>query len=124
MKTAFYNVSDENGKPAFYLVVYDETAPCVFCGLPVVGASVSATAICGWCDNGTPRIPEWQIRRRLNGRPSTKDIWGNKTQDFLFETREECDQKMFDLHGEGIEGYPHVIERMASQAKRQEKQIS
>lgn len=120
MKSAHYNVTDrETNKQRHYLVVYDETAPCALCGLPVISASVSATAICGWCDCGRPRIPEWQIRKRLKGRPSTADCWANKTQDFFFDSREECDRKMYELHQQGIEGFPHVIERMSATEREQ-----
>lgn len=114
MKSAHYSVTDRDSNSKHYLVVYDEDAPCVFCGLPVVLASVSATAICGWCDNGTPRIPEWQIRNRNRDRPrpTTAEVWGNKTQDFLFNTRDEFDAKMYELHLQGVEGFPHVIERL------------
>lgn len=118
MRSAYYRVSDESGAAKHYLVVYDESLPCSMCGLPVGSmASVSATAICGPCDNGTPRIPEWQIRRRLEGKKITpEDAWSNKTQDFLFDTREEADRKMYELHQRGIEGWPHVIARMEKSA--------
>ena len=114
MRTAYYRVSDQSGKTKHYLVVYDEALPCCMCGLPVgVYASVSATAICGPCDNGTPRIPEWQIRKRLKGKKITPaEAWSNKTQDFLFNTRDEADRKMYELHRQGITGWPHVIKRM------------
>lgn len=112
MKSAHYNVRDRDGKSKHYLVVYDETAPCALCGLPVGGASVSATAICGDCDCGRPRVPEWKIRQRRQTKVSPEEAWGNKTQDFLFDTREEADAKMYELHQQGIDGWPHVIKRM------------
>lgn len=114
MRSAYYSVTDEHQQSKHYLVVYDEDKPCAMCGLPVGEmTSVSATAICGPCDNGTPRIPEWQIHQRLRGKKITPaEAWGNKTQDFLFDTREQADQKMFELHQQGIIGWPHVIERM------------
>ena len=36
-------------------VEYDETAPCICCGLPVVSASMGGTALCPWCDCGNYR---------------------------------------------------------------------
>lgn len=116
MRSALYRVTDSNNQPKHYLVVYDETMPCAMCGLPVLGmASVSATAICGPCDCGKPRIPEWQIRQRLCGKKITPaEAWSNKTQDFIFDTREDAEQKMFDLHRDGVTGWPHIIEKFAT----------
>jgi hypothetical protein len=63
MKTATYHGLD--GKD--FTVEYDENAPCIMCGLPVVEASMGGTVVCPWCDcdlyrDGTPRhvlcIPE------------------------------------------------------------------
>lgn len=115
MRSAYYRVTDTDNLTKHYLVVYDETLPCAMCGLPVgERVSVSATAICGPCDCGKPRIPEWQIRKRLNGKKITpKEAWSNKVQDFLFDTRAEADQKMYELHQQGTIGWPHVIERMS-----------
>lgn len=114
MRSAYYRVRDEDNRERHYLVVYDESKPCAMCGLPIGDlASVSATAICGPCDSGKPRIPEWQIRNRLKGKQITPaEAWGNKAQDFLFDTRDEADHKMFELHQEGVTGWPHVIERV------------
>lgn len=115
MKSAIYNVSSEDNKPRFYLVVYDETMPCVLCGLPVLSASFSSTAICGWCDCGRPREGTEAFRREvqrrhMKGRRITPaEAWGNKTQDFLFNSREEANQKMIELHQTGIEGFPHIV---------------
>lgn len=121
MRSAYYSVRDASNQPKHYLVVYDETLPCAMCGLPVGEmASVSATAICGPCDNGTPRIPEWQIHNRLKGRKITpKEAWSNKVQDFLFDTRQEADAKMYELHQQGTVGWPHVIKRMGQAASNE-----
>ena len=51
MKTATYNKLD-GGK---FTVEYDETAPCIICGEPVVEASTGGTVICPWCDCGNCR---------------------------------------------------------------------
>lgn len=53
MKTATYRTSDGP-----LVVEYDETYPCIICGLPVVEASVGGTAICPWCDCGYYRDGE------------------------------------------------------------------
>lgn len=36
-------------------VEYDEKAPCVCCGEPVIEASVGGTVLCPWCDMGICR---------------------------------------------------------------------
>ena len=51
MKTATYTGLD--GKK--FTVEYDENAPCISCGLPVLDASMGGTALCPWCDCGTYR---------------------------------------------------------------------
>lgn len=44
-------------------VEYDENAPCVSCGLPVVSASMGGTRLCPWCDMGIYRDGEkWDMR--------------------------------------------------------------
>jgi transcription elongation factor Elf1 len=48
MKTTTYRTT--NGEQVS--VEYDETAPCLRCGEPVVSASMGGTDICGWCDMG------------------------------------------------------------------------
>lgn len=51
MKTATYR---RHGGETF-TVEYDENAPCICCGFPVIEASVGGTAVCPWCDMGRPR---------------------------------------------------------------------
>lgn len=52
MKTAVYKKLDGSD----LIIEYDETAPCIICGEPVVEASVGGTAICPWCDMGKCRF--------------------------------------------------------------------
>ena len=52
MKTITYTRLD--GMPI--TIDYDETAPCHWCGLPVITASVCGTACCPWCDLGVCRF--------------------------------------------------------------------
>jgi hypothetical protein len=51
MKTATYTGMD--GAPI--VVEYDEMAPCVYCGEPVISASTSGTNVCPACDCGKCR---------------------------------------------------------------------
>jgi len=51
MKTATYRGLD--GKD--FTVEYDENAPCIVCGEPVIEASVGGTVVCPWCDMGICR---------------------------------------------------------------------
>jgi predicted RNA-binding Zn-ribbon protein involved in translation (DUF1610 family) len=44
-------------------IEYDENAPCVSCGLPVVAASMGGTKLCPGCDMGVYRDNEkWDMR--------------------------------------------------------------
>lgn len=53
MKTATYH-KHPTGEP--FTVKYDENSPCVWCGFPVVEASMGGTACCPWCDMGICRF--------------------------------------------------------------------
>jgi len=47
-------------------VEYDQDAPCWYCGLPVVSASMGGTVVCPWCDCGRHRDGrEWTYRETL-----------------------------------------------------------
>jgi len=63
MKKAMYTLTD--GKEIE--VEYDEDAPCMACGLPVVSASVGGTVLCPWCDSGMFRNGEkWTARESMS----------------------------------------------------------
>lgn len=51
MKTAKYPLRDGTTLE----VEYDENAPCIVCGEPVIAASMGGTVICPWCDCGNCR---------------------------------------------------------------------
>ena len=51
MKTAIYRGTDGKRKE----IEYDEKAPCMICGEPVIEASMGGTSICPWCDTGKCR---------------------------------------------------------------------
>jgi uncharacterized Zn finger protein (UPF0148 family) len=51
MKTVTYRMLDGTSKS----FEYDPDAPCVYCGLPVVEASMGGTVVCSWCDCGVDR---------------------------------------------------------------------
>lgn len=51
-------------------VEYDEKAPCIVCGEPVVSASMGGIDICPWCDCGRCRycgIKIMVFREELDG---------------------------------------------------------
>ena len=52
MKQAVYVQADG----ARVVVEYDDTAPCAWCGLPVVVASMGGPGCCPWCDLGVCRV--------------------------------------------------------------------
>lgn len=58
MRTASYKRTDGSTME----IEYDENAPCLSCGLPVISASMGGPAICPWCDCGVYRDGEkWGI---------------------------------------------------------------
>lgn len=120
MRTAQYNVIDrmDGDKPKSMLVVYDDSKPCVCCELPMENsASASAPGLCGVCDLGENRSPKCRRNKWRSSNPDPKDPWYNVTERFLFNTREESDRKMYELHLSGVTGWPHVIERFEGQAE-------
>lgn len=53
---------------------YDENAPCIICGEPVVEASVGGTAICPWCDMGICRYCRVQLPWGTNAEQTKSRI--------------------------------------------------
>ena len=37
-------------------IEYNENAPCILCGKPVIEVSMAGPTICPWCDSGCPRL--------------------------------------------------------------------
>ena len=73
MKTAKYKMTDG----AIKEVEYDENAPCIICGEPVIEASMGGTAICSWCDVGRCRyceIPIMVLRKEIDGGRSLREL--------------------------------------------------
>jgi len=66
MKTATYHTTE--GREV--KVEYDEAAPCIVCGEPVLEASVGGTVICPWCDCGNCR---YCGKPYLTGREQTRE---------------------------------------------------
>ncbi len=48
-------------------VEYDPDSPCIYCGAPVLEASMGGTAVCPWCDCGVLR-PDWPIEQYTDQR--------------------------------------------------------
>lgn len=120
MRTAQYNVIDlmDGDKQKCMLVVYDDTQPCVCCELPIGDrTSVSAPGLCGSCDMGKDRSLACSRNKWRSSNPTPKDPWYNVTERFLFDTREQSDRKMYELHQQGIQGWAHVIKRCEAEPK-------
>ena len=115
MKTAYYQLSDREGRTFHQIVIFDETAKCIGCGLPVMEASTSGTALCGACDCGHLRPGGVRQRYATKINPNAQQrpsAWYNVTEEFTYPTREEADSKMYELHKSGIPGWFHIVERM------------
>jgi uncharacterized Zn finger protein (UPF0148 family) len=72
MKTINYHTDE--GLKSFE---YDENAPCIICGEPVVSASMGGTVICPWCDLGKCRycgISVFVIKESLDDGRSKKEL--------------------------------------------------
>ncbi|GAI81040.1 unnamed protein product [marine sediment metagenome] len=70
MKTATYNLIGGGTK----VVEYDENAPCIICGEPVVEASMGGTALCPWCDVGKCRYCKVALPMGITKEQSIKKI--------------------------------------------------
>jgi hypothetical protein len=60
MKTAKYKLL--GGKEIE--IEYDEMAPCIICGYPVIAASMAGTDVCPWCDSGYTRPETGEVRQK------------------------------------------------------------
>lgn len=71
MKTARYQLIGGGER----IVEYDENAPCIICGEPVVEASMGGTAICPSCDCGRCRycgVGMVVVREEIDGGRSLR----------------------------------------------------
>ena len=61
-------------------IEYNENAPCILCGKPVIEVSMAGPTICPWCDSGCPRPKEVRkdAGRRLSGNNYESEISGKK----------------------------------------------
>jgi len=58
-------------------VEYDENAPCLICGEPVISASMGGTSICPWCDMGKCRycgITIMVLKKEVDGGKSKEEL--------------------------------------------------
>ena len=72
MKTAKYRTRD--GKEIS--IEYDEKAPCIICGEPVVAASMGGTVVCPWCDTGRCRycgVRPFLLKEEFDGGKSLRN---------------------------------------------------
>lgn len=66
-----------DGSP--FTVEYDSEDPCVWCGLPVIAASMSGTACCSWCDLGICRFDKSHRVDREAMNPETGKMYPPRT---------------------------------------------
>jgi len=76
MKKATYTMLDGSKRT----IEYNENAPCILCGKPVIEVSMAGPTICPWCDSGCPRPEEVRkdAGRRLSGKNYESEISGKK----------------------------------------------
>ena len=58
-------------------VEYDENAPCICCGEPIIEASMGGTVICRWCDMGICRycgISIMVLKEEIDGGKSKREF--------------------------------------------------
>ena len=68
MKKVKYNTVDGG----VVEIEYDETAPCIVCGFPVISASMGGTKLCPWCDMGDERPEAKEARDVSDSNSSNK----------------------------------------------------
>ena len=71
MKKATYTMLDGSKRT----IEYDENAPCILCGKPVIEVSMAGPTICPWCDSGCPR-PE-KVEKDAGSEPEVPGEEGN-----------------------------------------------
>jgi len=72
-KTATYRGSDGQD----FTVEYDENAPCIICGEPVMEASMGGTSICPSCDIGQCRycgVRIMVLKEEIDGGSSLRNL--------------------------------------------------
>ena len=68
----YHNINDEEIR-----VEYDDEAPCVCCGEPVIGASMGGTNLCGPCDMGKCRycgMSTFVMKESVDGGESKRNL--------------------------------------------------
>jgi len=58
------------------VIEYDENAPCIICGEPVISASSAGTSVCPWCDCGRCRycgVEPMLFKQEIDGGRSLRD---------------------------------------------------
>ena len=78
MKTVKYKKLDGTD----LIVEYDENAPCICCGEPVIEASMGGTNLCPWCDTGRCRfcgISIMVFKEEVDGGQSKRDLLAHMT---------------------------------------------
>ncbi len=75
MRKVTYYKDSEMKQP--FEVEYDENAPCIICGEPVINASMGGTVICPSCDLGKCRYCKMDVfvmKQSLDGGKSKKSL--------------------------------------------------
>jgi len=92
VKTVRYPGTDQD-------IEYDETAPCLMCGLPVESASMGGTVICPWCDCGRHTRDGGEKYFQFYGQ----GIHPRAIEHYGLEFAKSADTKWIKPHLEGLE---------------------
>lgn len=110
-------------------VEYDENAPCLVCGEPVISASMGGTAICPSCDLGRCRycgMTIFVIKPELDGGESKKRVlkhmeWHHKNTPEIVERVNSGSRKMSEIFDKKIEVRKQSVGTNEPQIKKVKK---
>lgn len=107
MRTMIYKQQD--GKDL--KITYDENAPCIVCGEPVISASMGGTVICPSCDLGKCRycgMTVFVMKKEIDGGESKKKLLDHIK--WHKENNPELVKKVNDGHRKFNEAFDKMIE--------------
>lgn len=110
MKSGYVRARElKTNKEVHQILTFDELQKCLLCDRPVRDMSTSGTAICGQCDTGASYRKG--VKQKHYEKGKMPSVWCNVKEHWEFATRQEAEQKMYELHLVGIPGWSHIISK-------------